>query len=404
MSKTYEFNINPSHQIPPSSKDEKLFQLQSRLNLLQQNSSDYSSLNNRYKQLLNEYSILKDAKIRLEYEIKQRESEYNRHISDLKSENETLQLGLNNKLANSKKIFSENDIINREINLKNEEIKNLNERLKDISYEYDKNFENKNNIINLIQGLNGALISQKEQILKLKEDNISLTKMCQDNEKKIKFDENDVHILSNQMEENNYDIQNLNKKLTIYENNLRNLENKLTTCNEKNISMQKNIKNLENDFDESRNENDELKNELINERTIRIKIENENEKLNNILMSKDLEVKALNDENEKIKIFNSKYKNSKELNKISNDKLKNQANLLESQNDNLINIINNILNEDKKIKRVLTRKNRITSLLRNNNDTLEKSINDLDKYINTYDNTAQQNLPRFTYHLEQNII
>ena len=404
MSKTYEFNINPSHQIPPSSKDEKLFQLQSRLNLLQQNSSDYSSLNNRYKQLLNEYSILKDAKIRLEYEIKQRESEYNRHISDLKSENETLQLGLNNKLANSKKIFSENDIINREINLKNEEIKNLNERLKDISYEYDKNFENKNNIINLIQGLNGALISQKEQILKLKEDNISLTKMCQDNEKKIKFDENDVHTLSNQMEENNYDIQNLNKKLTIYENNLRNLENKLTTCNEKNISMQKNIKNLENDFDESRNENDELKNELINERTIRIKIENENEKLNNILMSKDLEVKALNDENEKTKIFNSKYKNSKELNKISNDKLKNQANLLESQNDNLINIINNILNEDKKIKKVLTRKNRITSLLRNNNDTLEKSINDLDKYINTYDNTAQQNSPRFTYHLEQNII
>ena len=404
MSKTYEFNINPSHQIPPSSKDEKLFQLQSRLNLLQQNSSDYSSLNNRYKQLLNEYSILKDAKIRLEYEIKQRESEYNRHISDLKSENETLQLGLNNKLANSKKIFSENDIINREINLKNEEIKNLNERLKDISYEYDKNFENKNNIINLIQGLNGALISQKEQILKLKEDNISLTKMCQDNEKKIKFDENDVHTLSNQMEENNYDIQNLNKKLTIYENNLRNLENKLTTCNEKNISMQKNIKNLENDFDESRNENDELKNELINERTIRIKIENENEKLNNILMSKDLEVKALNDENEKTKIFNSKYKNSKELNKINNDKLKNQANLLESQNDNLINIINNILNEDKKIKKVLTRKNRITSLLRNNNDTLEKSINDLDKYINTYDNTAQQNSPRFTYHLEQNII
>ena len=66
--------------------------------------------------------------------------------------------------------------------------------------------------------------------------------------------------------------------------------------------------------------------------------------------------------------------------------------------------LDTILNEDKKIKKVLTRKNRITSLLRNNNDTLEKSINDLDKYINTYDNRVQQSSPRFTYHLEQNII
>ena len=57
------------------------------------------------------------------------------------------------------------------------------------------------------------------------------------------------------------------------------------------------------------------------------------------------------------------------------------------------------------MKKILTRKSRITSLLRENNDTLEKSINDLDTYIsrsyntyNTYNNSNYMpKSTRFTY-------
>ena len=362
MSATYEIgslennqknnNINqkPYSTFVNKSKDQKISELRSKLDSLLQNSKDYDSLNNRYKQLLNDFSALNEAKLRLEYEIQQRESEYNRRIFDLKSENETLQLGLNTKITTSKKLFNENDIIEREIGIKTEEVKNLNEKLKDVSYQYDINCQNGKNLVNLAQNLNNDLISQNEQILKLKEDNISLTKICQENEKKLKRDENDLQILSNQLEENNYDLGNLNKKVSLQENILNDLNNKLNTSKENNISMQIKIKSLEKEFDTLRDENDNLKNDIIDERTLRINTDNDNNNLKNILLEKEAQLNLINNENENIKLINSQNGNNKEKNKIMNNKLKNQVILLESQNENLIKEIDNILEEHKKMK------------------------------------------------------
>ena len=400
--KNNNINQKPYSTFVNKSKDQKISELRSKLDSLLQNSKDYDSLNNRYKQLLNDFSALNEAKLRLEYEIQQRESEYNRRIFDLKSENETLQLGLNTKITTSKKLFNENDIIEREIGIKTEEVKNLNEKLKDVSYQYDINCQNGKNLVNLVQNLNNDLISQNEQILKLKEDNISLTKICQENEKKLKRDENDLQILSNQLEENNYDLGNLNKKVSLQENILNDLNNKLNTSKENNISMQIKIKSLEKEFDTLRDENDNLKNDIIDERTLRINTDNDNNNLKNILLEKEAQLNLINNENENIKLINSQNGNNKEKNKIMNNKLKNQVILLESQNENLIKEIDNILEEHKKMKEIIKRKSRITSLLKNNNDNLEQSINDLDSFLNSkkiYQN--QQISPRFTYIYEQ---
>ena len=79
--------------------------------------------------------------------------------------------------------------------------------------------------------------------------------------------------------------------------------------------------------------------------------------------------------------------------------MKKQVILLENQNNALVNEIDNILEEDRKIKEIMKRKTRITSLLQNNNDTLEKSIINLDKCNNNYDyDFEQRSSPRFTYH------
>ena len=389
-----------------NNKDQKISELRSRLDSLLKNSKDYDSLNNRYKQLLQDFSSLNEAKLRLEYEIRQRESEYNRHIYDLKSENETLKLGLNTKVSNTKKMFNENDIIEREIKLKNEEIENLNEKLNDVSYQFDKDNKNQKDLVLLAQNLNSDLIRQNDQIEKLKEDNICLTMICQENERLLKRGENDIQILSNHFEENDYDLQNLNKKVNLHENLLNNLTNKLTSCKENNLQLQNRIKKLEKEFDDNREENVNLKNEIIDERTLRINAENDNQKLKNILMRKETQLEQLNNENEKMKIINDEYNNNKEKNKIQNDKLKNQVMLLESQNENIIKEIDKILSEDKKAKNILKRKERITSLLKNNNDTLEKSINDLDSFINkNNDYILKQQIsqvsPRFTYSYEQ---
>ena len=370
MSQTYQIGSKYN-------KDQKISELKSRLDSLLKNSKDYDSLNNRYKQLLNDFSSLNEAKLRLEYEIRQRESEYNRHIYDLTSENETLKIGLNTKVTNTKKIYNENDVIEREIALKNEEVKNLNEKLNDVSAQYDIFCKNQRDLVNLTQNLNNDLINQREQIQKLKEDNICLTRICQENETLLKREENDIQILSNHFEENNYDLQCLNKKVTLQENFLNNLKNKFNSCKENNLGLQTKIKKLEKE----------------------INAVNDNEKLNNILIRTENELAQINSENEKIKLMNEQYLNNKEFSKVQNDKLKNQVILLESQNENIVKEIDNILDEHKKMKNIVKRKDRITSLLKNNNDTLEKSINDLDSFINknNINYQSQQISPRFTY-------
>ena len=397
---------NPNeYNMRSNSKDKKINQLQSKLYDLKQRVKDYDSLNQRYKQLLNDYSTLNEAKLRLEYEIRQRENEYNRRITDLKGQNESLQLGLNDKMTSSKKIFSENDILEREIGLKNGEINDLNGRLSDLSNQLDRTQENRNELSRMINNLSDNNMNQNEQICKLKQDNICLTQICQDNEKNLKNGQNDINTLSQKIDENVYEIQNLNSKLVYHENNEKDLQNKLDSCNDMNIKMQKDIKNYEEDFDTLRSENDVLKNDLLNERNLRTDKDNENEKLNTILMDKERQLNQISHDNDKIQMMNRNNNDKNKMYKMENEKLRNHVRILENQNDNIINEIDNILNEDRKMKEVLKRKSRIISLLRNNNDTLEKSINDLDAYINNscniYDNSYKPYSPRNTYELAQ---
>ena len=389
-----EFNIGDN------SKDQKISQLKAKIYDLKQQQKDYDALNERYKQLLNDFSQLNEAKLRLEYEIRQRESEYNRRISDLKGENETLQLGLNEKMSNSKKIFSENDILERELGLKDGEINDLNTRINDLSNQLDRNQENKDELTNMIKNLNDNNINKNDQICKLKQDNICLTKICQENEKNLKMGEDEMNKMSQKFDEDFYELQNLNRKAIFNENNLNDLQNKLNCCNEINYKLQNNIKNYENEFDKLRNENDGLKNNLLNERTIRCEKENQNEKLNNILMDKDRILNQLCNDNDKIQMMNRNDSDKNKYYKIENDKLKNQVRILENQNQNIINEIDKILDEDRKMKEVLSRKSRITSILRENNDSLEKSINDLESYINSTaynDYNNRPNLTKLTY-------
>ena len=117
-------------------------------------------------------------------------------------------------------------------------------------------------------------------------------------------------------------------------------------------------------------------------------------------MQKERELSLINNDNQKFIIINNQYERKKDINKIQNDKMKNMIRILENQNNNMIDEIDNILEEDRRMKEVLARKGRINSLLKTNNNTLEKSVNDLDRYINSY----QPNNSRYTYIYQQNYI
>ena len=389
LNNTNKKNFYKSDINPDITKNDEISKLQVRIKELKERQKEHFSLNQRYKQLLSEYSKLNEDKKRLEYEIKQRELEYNRHISDLNCEKQSLQLGLNDKLINSKKICSENNLLEKELELKDNDIDNLNMKLSDLSHQLDAIEEYNINLTKNLENLNKEFINQKNQIIKLKQDNICLTKICQDNEYNKRSIEKDILELHHQIDEYNYDLGSLGKNDECYKIDINNLQKKLNNVNDINIDLQNKIKKLEKEFDDCRNENDMIKNELLNIRTLRVEKETLNDKLTIKLMDKDRKIKALIRDNDHQQIMNKEKEDKNYYYKNNNDKLKKQINILEKQNNDLINEIDNVIKDDKKMKEVISRKNRITSLLRDNNQTLEKSINDLDKYINSSSNNLE---------------
>ena len=148
---TYQINSNLPNgdydydvRVGNKEKDMLIAQLNAHIQELEQQEKDYDLLNQKFRQLQNEYSLLKDNKLRLEYELKQRDEAYNKRICDLRGENENLQLGFNEKIAVNKKLFAENDTLTKQIDLKNREIADLNARLNDLLCQLDKSQEDKN--------------------------------------------------------------------------------------------------------------------------------------------------------------------------------------------------------------------------------------------------------------------
>ena len=79
---------------------------------------EFDNLNQKYFELKNEYDNLDDYKNQLELIIKQKDNNYNRDISLIKSDNESLKIKQNEILIMNKKLIGENEYLRREIEIK----------------------------------------------------------------------------------------------------------------------------------------------------------------------------------------------------------------------------------------------------------------------------------------------
>ena len=104
--------------------------------------------------------------------------------------------------------------------------------------------------------------------------------------------------------------------------------------------------------------------------------------------------------------MNQRLNEDKNNIQMENDKLRNHIMTLTNQNQKLICEIENVIDQDEKMKEQLSRKDRIVSLLRNNKSTLEQSLKNLDDFLNRSGNnimmmsTSSGNVtgsPKYTY-------
>ena len=148
---TYQLNSNCQNidceydvRVGNKEKDMLIAQLNAHIQELEQQEKDYELLNQKFRQLQNEYSLLKDNKLRLEYELKQRDEAYNKKICDLRGENENLQLGFNEKISVGKKLLSDNDVLGKQLDMKNSEICDLTNKINELTEKLHLGLDDKN--------------------------------------------------------------------------------------------------------------------------------------------------------------------------------------------------------------------------------------------------------------------
>ena len=178
MSTTYNLeSADYEIKISPNGIDSTISNLKSRLFDLEQQEKDHNALAQKLAQLKKEFQILNSTKNRLEQELKQKDDTYNQRICSLRSENENLQLSYNEKLSLNKKLFTENDALEKEIEDRDAELNDLKNKLKDMNNQLGQSLVDKGDLENQVQKLKNIKNSQINDINKLTKENKNLSEI-----------------------------------------------------------------------------------------------------------------------------------------------------------------------------------------------------------------------------------
>ena len=191
---------------------------------------EFDSINQKYIELQNEYNNLDKYKNQLELEIKKKDNNYNRDISILRADNESLQIKQNEIIIMNKKMIGENEYLKREIEIKSKEIQRLNQKLNELLNELNISKENYLKYSRENEELNNLKLYDNNEIAKLMEDNHKLYDVCQELNYSIK----------------QIDKENENLKNIINETNIKlNIQNEnMKSSNEQINKMEKNIEEM----------------------------------------------------------------------------------------------------------------------------------------------------------------
>ena len=373
-------------------KDMLISQLKSKISELELHQKDYDVLNERFKQLKIDFASLNDSKNSLELEKDKREEEYNRIIGDLQCENENLQIGFNDKLTKNKNCFSQNSILQKQIEIKDNEICDLTQKLNELQNQFCRNEDERANLEKILNGLNDIKNSQNYKIEQLLEDNKTLKQICEEQDNDIKLGNQERQNLAKELEKKNDDILNLNSQIRAKINDINNLQNQLNKNNGMSLQFENNIKDYQRQADFLKRENENLNSNIYKEKSINSDEGQKNKELNDIMGEREQKINQINQDIDNIKMMQQNDENSNNLLQEENAKLRNHIMILTEQNQNLINEIDNIIEEDEKAKYVLDRKKRINNVLLVNRNTIDQSLNNLDECINKR-NTFEKSTP-----------
>ena len=339
---TYEINHTPDC----SAKSLKISQLKSQLIQLEEDDKAYNDLLQKYRQLQNEYQLINEAKLHLEYELKQKNETTNKILNDLKCQNIDLTNELNEKNTIYKKLYADNTNLFRNLEERKKENENFcrtvadNENMinhisqdkaqceHDAMILNDTSKKNENDIQNLCNQLDSLKIRSKNQNDELNAKNIEMN----NNQKCL-----------NEVKSDN---ANLNNQINLKNSSLDTIQKQLTIANKSIVDLQNELSNLEKDHLRGKDQLENLKVNFQNEHGKRIQAENDNVRLEGILKDRGDTVNRLTCVNEALKSDRDKLCVTK--NKLISDveRYKNHIMILTQQTEKLTNELQRIIDED----------------------------------------------------------
>ena len=324
----------------------KISQLKSQILQLEENDKAYNALLQKYRQLQNEYQLINDAKIHLEYELKQKNETTNKILNDLKCQNMDLTNELNEKNTIYQKLTADN------ANL----FHNLEDRKKE-NEAFCRTVSENDNMINHITNdkaqfehdamiLNDTSKKNEENIKNLCDqlNCLKLKNQSQNDELSAK----NLEINGNQkcLNEVQCDNANLNNQINLKNSSLDNIQSQLALANKTIADLTAEINAKRDEFEKGKVQLKSLQLNFQNEHDNRIKAENDNMKLEGILKEKEDNLNKLNYLNDALKCDRGKLCDDK--NRLMNDleRYKSHAMILTDQTNKLTNELQKIIDED----------------------------------------------------------
>jgi chromosome segregation ATPase len=377
------YELSQSPECP--TKSQKICQLKSQLIQLEEDDKAYNDLLNRYRQLQNDFQIMNDAKLHLEYELKQKTENTNKILNDLKCQN----VDLTNELAEKNSIYEK--LFADKTNL----LSNLDERNK----EHDNFTQTAMNNDRIISDLNQMKIKCENDALLLdnttKKNADDINNLCNRlNSLKLKNGTQKDEINRQNIEINNNtkslnDIKstnvNINNEINVKRSNLDSIQSQLNLANKAIVDLQNDIQNLDQTLNIGKDDLNKLKFDLQNQHIKRVQIEDDNNKLEAILKDRDDTIKRLTCLQETLKSDNDKLINGKNKLLMDIDMYKNHIMVLTEQTEKLNIELERIINEDKDVYNLnLAQIQRLQKIICDNKKLLQQEIealNALENYV-----------------------
>ena len=359
------YNIN--------SLDSTISSLKSRLFDLEQQEKDNAALKQKLSQLKNQLQLLTSTKSRLEQELKQKDESYNQRINTLRSDNENLQLNYNEKLSLNKKLFTENDLLEKEIEARDNELNDLRNKLKDLNNQFGQSMADKGDLENQVNKLKAIKASQLNDINKLTKENKNLSQIINDQDIKLQKAQEDITLMENQSQENDIKIQNLNEKLRLLNDDISNTQTALNKNNLDNHNLDDKLNELNTQCENIKCENADLNNSILKERALISDKQRQNDNLNMIINNHEIQINDLTNKYNNLNAMYNQASNESKNSQIENGQFKEHIMLLTQQNQKLLAELENIKDQDLRMKTLLSRKDQSSMVLRSVHDCIEQA-------------------------------